>query len=104
MTGPQYRRPLPKFPAIFRDSTLIIDRGIEAQMVLEQVLDFKEALVEEVHLFDVYEGSPIPVGRKSISFRITYRSQKKTLVDNDIHKLHQIITKRLMAQFKATLP
>jgi len=104
VTGPQYRRPLPKFPAIFRDSTLIIDRGIEAQMVLEQVLDFKEALVEEVHLFDVYEGSPIPAGRKSISFRITYRSQKKTLVDNDIHKLHQIITKRLMAQFKATLP
>jgi len=104
LTGPQYRRRLPKFPAIFRDSTLIIDRGLEAQMVLEQVLDFKEALVEEVHLFDVYEGSPISAGRKSISFRITYRSQKKTLVDNDIHKLHEIITNRLMEQFNATLP
>ncbi len=104
LTGPQYRRPLPKFPAIFRDSTLIIDRGIESEMVLEQVMDFKETLVEEVHLFDVYEGRPIPAGRKSISFRITYRSQKKTLLDNDIHKLHEIITNRLMEQFKATLP
>jgi phenylalanyl-tRNA synthetase beta chain len=73
-------------------------------MVLEQVMAFKEALVEEVHLFDLYEGSPIPAGRKSISFRVTYRSQKKTLVDNDIHKLHEIITKRLMEQFNATLP
>jgi len=104
LEGPQYRRSLSKFPAIFRDSTLIIDRGIETEQVLQQIVDFKEELVEEVYLFDVYEGSPIPAGRKSISFRITYRSHRKTLVDSDIHKLHETITNRLMEQFGATLP
>ena len=104
VSQPRYCRPLPKFPAIFRDITLILDRGIETQTVLDRIIDFKEALVENVHLFDVYAGNPIPAGRKSISFRITYRSAEKTLIDEDIQELHKRITGKLTAHFNAGLP
>lgn len=97
-------RPIPRFPAIYRDITIIVERGVETQTVLGAVEDFHEDLVESLRLFDVFEGDPIAAGKKSVSFRITYRSSEKTLEDEDVSALHKSITARLLAQFDATLP
>jgi phenylalanyl-tRNA synthetase beta chain len=72
--------------------------------VLAAVENFHEELVENLHLFDLFEGDPIAAGKKSVSFRITYRSADKTLEDDDINDLHKSITARLLTQFDATLP
>ena len=95
---------IPRFPAIYRDITIIIDRKIESQTVLEAVENFQEELIERLHLFDVFEGDPIATGKKSVSFRITYRSPGKTLEDEDIADLHKSITERLLKAFDAALP
>jgi len=97
-------RPIPRFPAVYRDITIIIDREIETQTVLQTAADFNEELVEQLHLFDVFEGAPIAEGKKSVSFRVTYRSPVKTLEDQDINDLHKSITDKLLTAFKATLP
>jgi phenylalanyl-tRNA synthetase beta chain len=97
-------RPIPRFPAIYRDITIIIERAIETRTVLDTVENFKEELVEQLHLFDVFEGDPIAAGKKSVSFRITYRSPDKTLVDEDVNDLQTSITDRLLKAFDATLP
>jgi phenylalanyl-tRNA synthetase beta chain len=97
-------RPLPRFPAIYRDITIIVDRRIETQTVLAAVADFREDLVENLHLFDVFEGDPIAAGKKSVSFRVTYRSSAKTLEDDDVNDLHKSMTARLLTKFDATLP
>ena len=96
--------PIPKFPAIYRDITIIVDRSIETQTVLETVANIREGLVENLHLFDVFEGDPIAAGKKSVSFRVTYRSSDKTLEDEDVNDLHKSITARLLEAFDATLP
>jgi len=96
--------PLPKFPAIYRDITLIVDRAVETQSILEAVERMGEALVESAQLFAVFEGDPIAAGKKSVSFRMTYRSNKKTLVDEDVNRLHKSITARLVKAFGADLP
>jgi phenylalanyl-tRNA synthetase beta chain len=103
---PQTRdsKPIPRFPAIYRDITIIVDRGIETQTVLEAAENFQEKLVENLHLFDIFEGDPIPAGKKSVSFRVTYRSPGKTLEDEDVNDLHKSITERLLNTFDATLP
>jgi phenylalanyl-tRNA synthetase beta chain len=95
---------LSKFPAISRDITLIIDNKIESNRVLEMVTTGEEKLVENVYLFDVFEGNPIPQGKKSISFRITYRSNTETLADVLINTVHYRISERLIQEFKADLP
>jgi phenylalanyl-tRNA synthetase beta chain len=97
-------RPIPRYPAIYRDITIIVDREIETQTVLAAVENFCEGLVENLHLFDVFEGDPIAAGKKSVSFRITYRSSDKTLEDEDINDLNKSITARLLTRFDATLP
>jgi phenylalanyl-tRNA synthetase beta chain len=97
-------QPIPKFPATSRDVTLIVDRGVESWSILKSVALAQEMLVEDIHLFDVYQGNPIPDGKKSVSFRITYRSPQKTLVDEVINPIHREISQRLITQFNATLP
>ncbi len=97
-------RPIPKFPAIYRDITIIVDRRVETQTVLEAVENIHEDLVERLHLFDVFEGDPIAAGKKSVSFRVIYRSSDKTLEDDDVNDLHRAITDKLLKAFDATLP
>jgi len=97
-------RPIPKFPSAPRDITLIIDNDIETYKIIQSVELFQEELVENLHLFDVFEGDPIPKGKKSVSLRVTYRSSKETLEDNRINDIHKNITARLMKTFDATLP
>jgi phenylalanyl-tRNA synthetase beta chain len=65
---------------------------------------FQEKLVEHLHLFDVFIGDPIPKGKKSVSFRIIYRSSEETLEDNRVNHIHKNLTDRLLKTFDATLP
>ncbi len=96
--------PIPRFPSTDRDITLIFDKNIESGLILAAVKSLDETLLEDIRLFDVYEGDPIPKGKKSISFRLTYRSPDETLEDDTVNQLHRSITQRLLARFDATLP
>lgn len=97
-------RPVPKFPAISRDITIIVDQNIEAQRIIRQACAQKSDLVEDLCLLDVFQGDPIASGKKSATLRVTYRSNVKTLEDDDIRSLHESITQGIMDAFGATLP
>jgi len=99
-------KPLPKFPSISRDITIIVDRAVTVGAILKQVeLIFKkESLIENIFLFDVFEGQPLAEDKKSLSFRVVYRSASKTLKEKNIKKLHVNISKMILDQFNADLP
>jgi len=97
-------QPIPKFPATTRDITIIVNKDIESQKIVNTIESAHEDLIERIQLFDVYEGTPIAAGKKSISFRIVYRSPHKTLEDEEINRLNKKITDRLVDEFSATLP
>ncbi|MBW2492063.1 MAG: phenylalanine--tRNA ligase subunit beta [Deltaproteobacteria bacterium] len=97
-------RPIPKYPSTSRDITLIIDNDVETYKIIKTVEILQEKLVEHLHLFDVFMGDPIPKGKKSVSFRITYRSSEETLEDNRVNHIHKTITNQLLKTFDATLP
>ncbi len=103
---PDYRQsePLPKYPAVSRDITIIVDKAVESAAILASIKDAGEELVESLSIFDVFQGEPIQPGKKSISFRIVYRSADKTLEDDRVNKLHNKITKGLLEKFKASFP
>ena len=96
--------PIPKFPAIFRDITIIVDNTLETQRIISEAQNPQEELVENFSLLDVFEGKPIAADKKSVSLRVTYRSSVKTLEDEDIASIHQSIADRLVKAFKASLP
>ncbi|MBU4000981.1 MAG: phenylalanine--tRNA ligase subunit beta, partial [Proteobacteria bacterium] len=95
---------LPKYPWVQRDFTLIVDQQLESLEILENILRLKEPLVETVHLFDMFEGKQIPPGKKSISFRIRYRSENRTLADEEINSVHKAIADKIISTFNAALP
>jgi phenylalanyl-tRNA synthetase beta chain len=100
----KYRMRILRFPAVSRDMTLIVDEGIEAQAVIDSVGDMSLNELESVLLIDVFAGGPIPAGRRSLSFRITYRSRTKTLEDDEVNDMHRSVTERLLSRFQARLP
>ncbi len=97
-------RPIPKFPSVARDITLIIPHVLAAEAVCQHIRNSGEALVENVRIFDVFEGSPIPSGKKSLSVRVTYRSSEATLEDEAVNTIHQRISAQLLEVFQAQLP
>jgi phenylalanyl-tRNA synthetase beta chain len=96
--------PIPKFPAVPRDITIIVNKDTESGAILECIENIQEQLIENIQLFDVFTGDPIPPGKKSISIRVTYRSSKKTLEDEDVGNIHKMIADRLIEEFDAGLP
>jgi phenylalanyl-tRNA synthetase beta chain len=61
-------------------------------------------LLESVQLVDVFTGDPVPADKRSLSFRLTYRSPDKTLEDQEVNALQQFVTQRLLSAFQAALP
>jgi phenylalanyl-tRNA synthetase beta chain len=95
---------IPRFPSTARDITVIVDQDVESGRLLDTVAQFGEKLVEDLYLFDVFAGDPIPAGKKSVSFRIVYRSAERTLEDETVNAIHHHLTHRLITEFGAALP
>ncbi|MCP3874932.1 MAG: phenylalanine--tRNA ligase subunit beta [Desulfobacteraceae bacterium] len=97
---------LPKFPSISRDITIIVDRSVIVGSILKQIdlISKKQILIENVFLFDSFEGQPLPEGKKSLSFRVVYRSSSKTLKEKNIKKVHVNISTSILEMFNADLP
>jgi phenylalanyl-tRNA synthetase beta chain len=95
---------MPRFPAVARDMTLILSNAIESSRIIEMVQKMRDPLVESILLFDVFEGGHLPPDKKSLSFRLTYRSADETLEDEAVNALHKNISDKLIQEFDAALP
>lgn len=96
-------RPLPKFPAVYRDLSIVVDNALEVEKVGEAIWALQQPLIDEVNLFDVYRGAPIPEGKKGISYRIRYQSNDRTLTDAEVNNHHEKVISRLRGVFQAEL-
>jgi phenylalanyl-tRNA synthetase beta chain len=83
---------------------LIVDNPIEAQGVLDFIDALGQALIGGVEIFDVYEGPPVPQGKKSIALRLTYQSFERSLTDSEVNGIHETMTKKVLKKFNAQLP
>ena len=96
-------RPLPKFPAVYRDLSMVVDEAVEVAEVTEAIRTLQQPFIDEVSIFDVYQGAPIPKGKKGISYRIRFQAGDRTLTDEEVNRYHQQIIFQLMEIFKAEL-
>lgn len=77
-------KPLPKFPAVERDFAMLCDKDIPVGDLEKAIISGGSRLLEKVELFDVYMGSQIPEGKKSVAFSVWLRSAEGTLSDEEI--------------------
>ncbi len=92
---------VPRFPAVLRDLAVVVGNEVESSAVLAGVR--AEPLVEDVTLFDVYRGAPIPEGKKNLAMAIRYRAPDRTLTDAEADQAHGRIVARLRAELAADL-
>ena len=98
----QYR-PLPRYPSVVRDVTLLLDRNLSLDELLqaadaEQVDDYRGA-----KLVGTYEGPNIPEGKHSVTLRIEYRSDERTLRDEEVEARQRALVDSLVQSFNAEL-
>lgn len=90
-------KPLPKFPAVERDFAMLADVDIPVGTLERAISSGAGRLLEKVELFDVYQGSQIPDGKKSVAYSVWLRSQDSTLSDKEIDEVSSKIIKKLEA-------
>jgi phenylalanyl-tRNA synthetase beta chain len=95
--------PIPKYPSIELDLSIIVPRKVFWQEILEAILGLRADVVKGIKFFDVYEGKGIEDGKKSLAFRIIYSSEEKTLTLEEVKKKEEEILKKLEEKFGAKL-
>ena len=76
-----------------RDFAFIINKDINAQDLINAIASVDQNLISNIKVFDVYEGDNIPENQKSIAISVTIQSLEKTLNENDLEKINQLIIK-----------
>ena len=79
----QYK-PMPKHPTTSRDLAFVCDAKLEVGRIEEVIRKGAGKLLEGIELFDVYTGDRIEKGKKSVAFRLTFRSPDHTLTGDEI--------------------
>ena len=96
-------KPLPKYPAITRDYAFVCDEDTEAGAIEAVMKKAVGKLLESITVFDVYRGSQLPEGKKSIAFGVTMRALDRTLTDADADKAEKKLLHCVEAELGLTL-
>ncbi|MFH1775900.1 MAG: phenylalanine--tRNA ligase subunit beta [Chloroflexota bacterium] len=94
-------QPIKRFPAVVRDIALVVDSSVTHQRVRDIIKRFP--LVGAVTLFDVYAGQPVPPGKKSLAYRITFQSPAHTLTEEEVSKVQEQVVGKLSSELGAVL-
>jgi phenylalanyl-tRNA synthetase beta chain len=87
------------FQPIERDFAFVVDRAVAAADLVRAAKGADRLLIDQVWIFDVYEGKGVPDGKKSVAFAVSLQPKEKTLTDAEIEAVAQKI---IAAVAKAT--
>lgn len=87
--------PMPKFPVSTRDLALLCDDALPVMTMEKAIKAAAGKILEKIELFDVYKGSQIAQGKKSVAFNISMRASDRTLTDEEVNGAMSKILKAL---------
>ena len=96
-------KPLPKFPAVTRDIAMLVDKNVAVAQIEEIIRKTSGKLLEDVKLFDVYEGEQIPENKKSVAYSAVFRAPDRSLTGEEVQEVFDKILKNLEKKLKAQL-
>jgi phenylalanyl-tRNA synthetase beta chain len=99
---PRYRE-VSKFPPVVRDRAVIVDEGVPARALLDEMDRIRPQFVQEIRVFDVFRGGGLGRGKKSLAFRVVMQDTARTLTDAEADAAMAQLTELLAAKFGAKL-
>ncbi len=89
--GQKYKE-VSKYPPVVRDVSFVVEQNFVPNNYFDAIRDIGGETVEEVHLLDKYENeTKFGKGKLSYTFRITYRDLNKTLTNEEVNAMHQMV-------------
>jgi phenylalanyl-tRNA synthetase beta chain len=94
---------IPKYPEVRRDLSLLINEDVTFENIYKTARLSEKNLLKEISLFDVYQGTNLPEGKKSYAVSFTIQDNSKTLEEDQIEKVMKKIQKNLETELGASL-
>jgi phenylalanyl-tRNA synthetase beta chain len=98
---PVLYKPLPRFPSVVRDVSLLVDRSVTVAVLAKAAMDQSVPHLIDVTFVGTYEGEGIPDNKRSVTLRLEYRADDRTLRDEEVDALHWPIVESLKTRFNA---
>jgi phenylalanyl-tRNA synthetase beta chain len=92
---------LPRYPSVVRDISLLLNRSIALDEIVTVVTEKQIADFRDVKLVGTFEGGNIPSAKRSVTLRLEYRSDERTLRDEEVEERHARLTSALLETFGA---
>jgi phenylalanyl-tRNA synthetase beta chain len=96
-------KPLPRYPAVERDFSLIVADGVTFAQVVETIRSLQIAEVETIEVADLFRGGQVPAGKFSLMIRVTFQSAQATLTEPQVAEFSGRIVKALQESLGAVL-
>lgn len=93
--------PLARYPSVVRDISLLVGRRVTLREMLDAASARGLENFREVKLVDVYEGANLPEGKRSLTLRVEYRADDRTLRDEEVEEMHTLLVQALEERFGA---
>ncbi|MHB8172402.1 MAG: phenylalanine--tRNA ligase subunit beta [Thermincolia bacterium] len=94
---------LPRFPGMERDMAFVVARDVAAAKIMEIIKSNGGDLLQDVTIFDVYQGQQIKEGYKSMAFSLKYQAPDRTLTDEEVNQVQVRIEAKLAQEVEAQL-
>ena len=86
---------IPRFPFVTRDISFLIAEEIPYSEIIKTIAEIERNIISEVTAFDEYRGKQIPESKRSLTLRLKFRDKEKTLTDERVDYLIDLIIKKL---------
>ena len=89
-----------KYPSVESDLSFVVDTGIDFDRIAEVVQQLNIPELRGVHLIDLYRGLKLPVGKISLTVRLTFANLERTLTQDEANGFSQQVFAELSARFR----
>ena len=89
--APVLYRSLPKYPSVVRDVSFVVDRSMTFATIRDSINAQGRELCRSVDFVDVYEGKGLGASERSLTIRLEYRSDERTLIDTEVDEIHDLL-------------
>ena len=94
---------LAAFPSTSRDVAFLAESSLENETVLSFIRKAGLKNLEDVRLFDIFEGEQLGEGKKSMAYTLSFRSAERTLTDDEVNKEHEKLRTKLAKELGVEL-
>jgi len=92
-----------KYPSIQKDMAFILDKSIDVSEVIKTIKKASNKTLQDISVFDVYEGENIDSSKKSVAFSLTFNGINRTLTDDEVMDVFNKIIDKVVSTHNAEL-